>query len=297
MPVQSITSQIQLLFLSPSLSRASVQMCVYTHMHARARAHTPPHQGCLRPGKANQHHIWTCPVRWKSQPSVSNHLSGSVCKPWPIISTVMNSPWHHHCKIRNSLSFPADVKVWHCIPWSRATFHQRFSFAFSKAHGRMWRVDCWCCLGSHIKCCYLIPGGLPQAHTCSSLNPPGVQRADLQHEESRHWLQLGLQQEKEVVHHLVCISLTIVYPICSLQNNFKSLTESIMAFGTTRKNTSGWANYTWAWGFHATLWNRARWFIPGGLTLRYFLIPWAFSHSSLLSLCVWSSSRVELGDP
>ena len=41
MPVQSITSQIQLLFLSPSLSRASVQMCVYTHMHARA--HTHPH--------------------------------------------------------------------------------------------------------------------------------------------------------------------------------------------------------------------------------------------------------------
>ena len=70
-----------------------------------------------------------------------------------------------------------------------------------------------------------------------------------------------------------------------------------MAFVTARKNTSGWANYTWAWGFHATLWNCARWFIPGGLTLRYFLIPGAFSHSSFLSLCLWSSPGVELGYP
>lgn len=31
MPVQSIASQIQLLFLSPSVSRASVQMWVRTH--------------------------------------------------------------------------------------------------------------------------------------------------------------------------------------------------------------------------------------------------------------------------
>ena len=188
-------------------------MSVYMHVRAQARTHTP-----MRPRarKTNQHSVETCSAPWNSQPSASHLLSGSVCKPWPIISTVMNSQWHHHCKIRNSLSFPADVRVWHCIPWSRATFHQRFSFAFSKACGRMWRVDCQCCLGSHIKCCYLIPGGLPQAHTCSSLNPPGVQRADLQHEGSRHWLQLGLQQEKEVVHLLVCISLTIVYPICSL---------------------------------------------------------------------------------
>lgn len=81
----------------------------------------------------------------------------------------------------------------------------------------------------------------------------------------------GLQQEKEVVHHLVCISLTIVYPICSLYNNFKSVTESIMVFGTRRKNTSGWSNEMWAWGFHVTQWRSKLWFTLGGLILKYFM--------------------------
>lgn len=130
--------------------------------------------------------------------------------------------------------FPADVEVWNCIPRPCATFHQRFSFAFSKDR-------------PHVVCRLLVLFGISYQmllpNPRRALAGPHLQLIESSW-STKAWftasriqglVAAGLQQEKEVVYHLVCISLTIVYSICGSYNNFKSLTEGFMVFGITRR--------------------------------------------------------------
>lgn len=109
--------------------------------------------------------------------------------------------------LASSMTSPGKIET-RCLPWFLqmskfktaflfffffAAFQQGFSLLSPKTNC-MWSGDYWCSFGSYIKCCYLIPVRSQQAHTCGWLNPPGVQRANLQHPGYRHncsWTPAG----------------------------------------------------------------------------------------------------------
>lgn len=174
-----------------------LRLCLHKCLDAHSAKPNSQHGGVTLADWQSKPSEFQCIHNNKYHPIVNNILSGYVYERH-IIFTIMNSQWHHHCKISNFLSvFPADVEVWNCIPWSCATFHQRFSFAFSKD---------W----PHVVCRLLVLFGISyqillpnprrprQAHTCSWLNPPGVQSPDLQHQGYRAWLQLGSSRKRKL---------------------------------------------------------------------------------------------------
>lgn len=145
-------------------------------------------------------------------------------QPPPPFSVSYVSPvWHHCCEITAVLC-SLFLQMWK----PKVAFHgpvPHFISVFpllSPKPVHMWCVDCRSCLGSPSQ--MLLPNPrqvLPGPHL-QLIESSWSTKVWFTASRRQGLVAAGLRQEKEVVYHLVCISLAIVYPIyaaCTIISN------------------------------------------------------------------------------